>query len=164
MSNIVDIEHYSKCSCPADDNHTCMSGSTDCDADLAYCHFEADTTTFGYSATTWSWYVWSIRTYSSIWGSCSSWASYSIWGGYSSRVNYASWGDYYSRGRDSYPEHSRDHSKAIISTWSSHHYLIIYLLFVFTYYRRNVNPMFFMFYILGLDVLLVHISYCTSLK
>ena len=59
----------------------------------------------------------------------------------SSRGDYATQGDYHSRGQCPDPTHSEGHHRAIIST-GPYHYLIISLIFVFTYYISIDNSMF----------------------
>ena len=59
----------------------------------------------------------------------------------SSWEDYATQGDYQSRGQCPDPTHSEGHQGAIIST-GPYHYLIISLIFVFTYYISIDNSMF----------------------
>ena len=83
-----------------------------------------------------------------------------ISGPFSRRADFALWGAHYKRGRG---------IRAIISTPSSSHYLIIYIvsfiyfLYVlplcFPYYSSTCNPMLLIFHILGLVVLLVLFLY-----
>ncbi|KAL6313191.1 hypothetical protein AAG906_016782 [Vitis piasezkii] len=59
----------------------------------------------------------------------------------SSKGDYATQGDYQSRGQCPDPTHSEGHHRAIIST-GPYHFLIISLIFVFTYYISIYNSMF----------------------
>ena len=149
MSHFAGIDHFSEHPHSANDSSSCSSGADYRHLDPTYCHPEADSAPSRYSINSWAPHSYPLRAHKAIIG-----PSFR-------RADYALWGADYRRDRGIHPKHSTLCSWAISFTSSSCHYLIIcivsfiYFLYVFPYYSRTCNPMFLIFYILGLVVLLV---------
>ena len=137
MSHFADIDHFSEHPCLGNDSSSCSSGADYRHSDIAYCHPEAYSASSGYSISSWAPHSYSLKAHRAITGSSFR------------RVGFALWGADYRRCRDIYMSH---HLHIISLPLSDHLYNFLY---VFPYYSSTCNPMLFIFYILGLVVLLV---------
>ena len=103
MPHFPGIGHFSEHPHLADHSPSCSSGADYRHSDPAHCHLEANSASSGYYITSWAPHSYPTR---------------AITGPSFRRSDYASWGADYRRGRGSW---------AIISTSSSSHHLIIFI-------------------------------------